>query len=582
MLIEKSKKEKSKEMGVNKWKTNAGNLENQIGELRKKCGLPRSIALVLAARGISADQVSSFLDPRLGNLSDPYRFPGIREASARLWRAIAAHEPILIHGDYDTDGITASALLAWVLRSNGAVVNSFIPHRFDDGYGFTPESLDKALETFGPCGVLVTVDCGITSCDAVKRAREMGIDVIVTDHHEAGAELPDALAVINPKVYPELADLQLLSGAGAAFKLSHAFIKYGRENKLGAYFIHLEEILDYVALGTVADIVPLLGENRIMVRYGIEALQRQGRPGVRALIESSRLRSELTPSDITFRLAPRINAAGRVGDANVALKLLQAEHIVDAYACAAQLEKFNRDRQQKEQEIYQEAREQIERHLAWMSPCALLVAGRDWHPGVIGIVASRLAREYNRPTIVLTVQGDVAYGSGRSIANLNLVETLSNSAHLLERYGGHPMAVGVGLKTERIADFFDAINREISSQIDKADLESSIAYDGEITFSELDDEFFDYLAKLPPFGHSNPKPVFLFSDVQMIRSSSTSGGSHTRGLLRQGMKTLDFIAFNQGPGVFHSRSCDILATPQINTHQGISQVQLSIVDVHCY
>ena len=568
-------------MGVNKWKVNAGNLEEEIAILQRRFALPRPIALIFAARGIVADQVESFLTPRLANLSDPYRFPGIRDAAARLWQAVAQKEPILIHGDYDTDGITASALLAWVLSSNGAIVNSFIPHRFDDGYGFTPESLDKALESFGVCGVLVTVDCGITSCDAVTRAREMGIDVIVTDHHEAGPSLPDALAVINPKVYPELADLQLLSGAGAAFKLSHAFIKYGRENNLGGFSTRLEEVLDYVALGTVADIVPLLGENRIMVKYGIEALQRQLRPGVRALIESSKLRSELTPSDITFRLAPRINAAGRVGDANVALKLLQSQQIVEAYGCASQLERFNRDRQQKEQEIYQEAREQIERHLAWISPCALLVAGRDWHQGVIGIVASRLAREYNRPTIVLTVQGDVAYGSGRSIANLNLVEVLSKSAHLLERYGGHPMAVGVGLKTEKIADFFDLMNREIGRQIDTADLESSISYDGEVQFSELTREFFEYLNKLSPFGHSNPRPVFRFNDVKIIKCNATCGGSHTRGIMRQGNTTLDFIAFNQNVNNFLTDSCDILATPQLNNHQGIEQPQLSIVDLHC-
>ena len=416
-------------MGVKNWKLAGNNLESQIETVQRKFSLPRPIAVYFAARGIGEDQIQNFLSPRLSQLSDPYRFPGIREASQRLWNAIARREPILIHGDYDTDGITASALLALVLRQNGAIVHSFIPHRFDDGYGFTPESLQKALDTYGNCGVLVTVDCGITSCDAVNDAISRGIDVIVTDHHEAGAELPKALAVINPKVYPELEDLQVLSGAGAAFKLSHAFIKYGRENNLGGFQTRLEEVLDYVALGTVADIVPLLGENRIMVKFGIETLRKQLRPGIRALIESSKIRSELTPADITFRMAPRINAAGRVGDANVALQLLESEHIVEAYHFASQLESFNRIRQDKEQEIYQEACEQIERHLAWQSDYSLLVAGRDWHQGVIGIVASRLARDYNRPTIVLTIQGDVAYGSGRSVPSLNLVEVLMGNTY---------------------------------------------------------------------------------------------------------------------------------------------------------
>ena len=561
------------------WKLTRNTPDSEIEALCSAHKLPRPIAVYFAARGIGGDLVEDFLNPRLANLSDPYRFPGIREASARLWRAIADHEPILIHGDYDTDGITASALLALVLRQNGAEVHSFIPHRFDDGYGFTPESLNKALDMFGPCGVLVTVDCGITSCDAVDDAISRGIDVIVTDHHEAGSELPKALAVINPKVYPELADLQLLSGAGAAFKLSHAFIKYGREKNLGGFGTRLEEVLDYVALGTVADIVPLLGENRIMVKFGIEALRRQLRPGVRALIESSKLYSDLSPSDITFRLAPRINAAGRVGDANVALKLLEAEHIVDAYGCAAQLESYNRIRQEKEQEIYQEACEQIRRNLAWQSPYLLLVAGRDWHQGVIGIVASRLARDYNRPTIVLTVQGDEAYGSGRSIACLNLVEVLGRTSHLLDRYGGHPMAVGIGLKANRIAEFFELMDSEVRKQIDSSDLEHFIAYDGECALHEMTPEFFDCLAKLSPFGHSNQKPVYRFNDLRVIRSSAAGNGAHTRGVMQGRFGQIDFIAFNRSPATFGRKVFDVLATPQLNRHGGSATPQLHVIDV---
>ena len=565
-------------MGVKNWKCAGSNLDSEIFSVQQKYSLPRPVAMFLVARGVTGEAVPGFLEPRLGNLSDPYRFPGIKEACARLWDAIRDHEPILIHGDYDTDGITASALLAWVLTQNGGIVHSFIPHRFDDGYGFTPESLDKALEAHGHCAVLVTVDCGITSCDAVASATERGIDVIVTDHHEAGPELPKALAVINAKVYPELKDLELLSGAGVAFKLSHAFIKYGRENNLGGFQTHLEEVLDFVALGTVADIVPLQGENRVMVKYGIDALRRQIRPGVRALIESSRLHNELTPSDITFRLAPRINAAGRVGDANIALELLESEHIVEAYGCASKLENYNRIRQEKEQEIYQEAKEQIDRNLAWQSPFSLLVAGRDWHQGVIGIVASRLARDYNRPTIVLTIQGDEAYGSGRSVARLNLVEVLSRTSHLLDRFGGHPMAVGIGLRTERIADFFEAMDREIRTQIKAEDLENFISYDGEAFLNEMTPAFFEYLAKLAPFGHCNQKPLFRFNDLRVEHCGAVGGGAHTRGMLQSRNGQIDFIAFNHAPSEFYRRTIDVLATPQINNHMGRSIPQLNLVD----
>ena len=566
-------------MGAKNWKPAGVEKTDEIRRMQTELGLPRLTAVYFSARGIDIKDIGDFLAPKLGNLTDPYRFPGIREACARLWKAIADREPILIHGDYDTDGITASALLAFVLRQNGGIVHSFIPHRFDDGYGFTPESLTKALDAFGPCGVLVTVDCGITSCDAVTVAVERGIDVIITDHHEAGTDLPEALAVINPKVYPDLEDLQVLSGAGVAFKLSHAFIKYGRENNIGGFQTRLEEVLDYVALGTVADIVPLQSENRIMVKFGIEALRRQLRPGVRALIESSKLRAELSPSDITFRMAPRINAAGRVGDANVALQLLESEHIVDAYNCASQLESFNRIRQEKEQEIYQEACEQIERNLAWQSPYALLVAGRDWHQGVIGIVASRLARDYNRPTIVLTIQGDEAYGSGRSVACLNLVDVLSKSSHLLERYGGHPMAVGIGLKVENIAAFFDAMDKEIRSRVSPEDLESFISYDGEVEIHELSPVFFEYLAKLSPFGHSNPKPVYRFNELRVVRCSPVGGGTHTRGTFAGRMGQIDFIAFNRPVSQFHDKLLDVLATPQINRHMNQETPQLNVVDV---
>ena len=565
-------------MGVKNWKLSGEIDENKVNEIRNRHALPKPVALYFVSRGIESEEIPGFLNPKLGNLSDPYRFPGIKDACARLWQAIANRESILIHGDYDTDCITASALLALVLRQNGATVHSFIPHRFDDGYGFTPESLDKALEAFGPCGVLVTVDCGITSCEAVDEAIKRGIDVIVTDHHESGTELPKALAVINAKVHPELEDLQLLSGAGAAFKLSHAFIKYGREKNLGGFHTHLEEVLDYVALGTVADIVPLLGENRIMVKFGIEILRKQLRPGVRALIESSKLRSELSPSDITFRMAPRINAAGRVGDANVALQLLESSNIVEAYDCAVQLESFNRVRQEKEQEIYQEACEQIERNLAWQSPYSLLVAGRDWHQGVIGIVASRLARDYNRPTIVLTIQGENAYGSGRSVPSLNLVEVLSQTSHLLERYGGHPMAVGVGLKAEKIADFFEAMDQEIRKQLSSSDLESYISYDGEIQLRDLSGDFFEYLGKLGPFGHSNPKPVFRFNELHVARCNAVGGGAHTRGTLISRDGEIDFIAFNKAPSCFQNRVIDVLATPQLNKHLDHEIPQLCIVD----
>ena len=568
-------------MGEKKWKASCKSSEaSKIEQLARNARIPRPIACYLTARGIDADAAGGFLNPRLSSLSDPYRFRDIQKAAARIWDAIYRQEPILIHGDYDTDGITGTALLGNVLRQNGAKVFPFIPHRFDDGYGFTPESLDKALASSGEnCRLLVTVDCGITSCDAVAKAGSLGIDTIITDHHEPGPELPDAVAVINPKTDPALEDLNILAGAGTAFKLAHAFIKYGRENNLGGFTTRLEEVLDFVALGTVADIVPLTGENRILVRAGIGTLRRQIRPGVRALIESCRLHNEIVPSDITFKLAPRINAAGRVGDANIALRLLESENIVEAYGFAAKLEEFNHTRQMLEQEIYQEARARIAGDFDPDKNFVILVAGNNWHQGVIGIVASRLARDYNRPAVVLTIDGESAYGSGRSVGNLNLVDVLASTSGCLNRFGGHPMAVGIGLEASKIEDFKKELEKCVRDKIRLEELEEFIAYDGDAAIGEFDGAFFDSLELLGPFGHSMPKPVFRINEVEVLRSSPV-GQKHLRGVFRDSRgSTMDFIAFSVDSEKFRGRFFDVLAVPQINTFGGTSRPQLSVIDI---
>ena len=502
-------------MGTKLWTCASDGKETLTGELIKGKALPRAIAMYLAARDIVPGQGDMYFNAALSDLSDPFRFPGMETAVKRLWQAIVDREHILIHGDYDTDGITATALLSWILERNGAIVTNFLPHRFDDGYGFTPESLAKALEgAGGTCGVLVTVDCGINSCEAVEDAARRGIDVIITDHHEPGDTLPKAVANINPKIHPELADMHNLSGVGVAFKLGHAFLKYGREHNLGGYMTELKEVLDYVALGTVADIVPLLGENRILVKHGMEMLKRQLRPGVRALIEVARISSNsIKPSDITFKLAPRINAAGRLGNAISAL---------------------------------------------------------------IGIVASRFARDYNRPAIVLTIQGDEAHGSGRSIGGLNLIKVLSKCSHLLTRYGGHPMAVGLGLRKEDIPEFSRVFEETVRSEITPEDLIDSVSYDGTVNLSDLGPDFFSYYDKLGPFGHGNPQPCYRLNHVEVIRTFPIKAG-HTKGILRDSSgDTTDFIAFNMI--LDPHTTWDVVAVPQINEYYGERRRQLQLVD----
>lgn len=568
---------KKGKMGTKIWISASEGKENVVKELMRHNKMPYGVALYLAAHGVGVNDVDSYFNDSFSALTDPYRFPGMESAVQRLWQAVRNRERILIHGDYDTDGITATSLLSWVLEKNGAIVSSFLPHRFDDGYGFTPESLAKALESApSPCKVLVTVDCGINSGPAVDDASARGIDVIITDHHEPDQEKLTALAVINPKLHTELADMHQLSGVGVAFKLAHAFIKFGRENNLGGYGVEIQDALDFVALGTVADIVPLLGENRLLVKYGMETLRKQLRPGIRALIESARIGSRLTPADITFKLAPRINAAGRLGNARSALELLNASNIVEAYRFANMLEGFNQKRQAKEQEIFNEAKRQVESDPSFQSKMTISAFGEGWHQGVIGIVASRFARDYNRPAIVLTIQGDEAHGSGRSIEGLNLIKILSNCSHLLTRYGGHPMAVGLGLKKDKIPAFMEEFEKHVKNAISPSDIVDSLTYDGTLDLSELGDEFFDFYPRLGPFGHGNPQPLYRLNHLEVVRTFPIRAG-HTKGLLRDvNGEVTDFIAFNM---TIPPRSFwDVIAMPQINEYYGEKKRQLQILD----
>ena len=565
-------------METKTWKCSSDGKEKIIEELVRVKNIPQAVAMYLAARDVTAQDADLYFRSAMSDLTDPFRFPGMEEAVRRLWKAVRTKENILIHGDYDTDGITATALMTWVLEKNGGNVTAFLPHRFDDGYGFTPDSLAKALDLAGvDCGVLVTVDCGINSAEAVAEARKRGIDVIITDHHEPAEELPDAMALINPKVHECVADLRNLSGVGVAFKLAHAFVQYGRDHNEGAYTTEIQDVLDFVALGTIADIVPILGENRILVKYGMEMLKKQLRPGVRALIDVSHLSGgRMHPSDITFKLAPRLNAAGRLGNAISALQLMMAPQIVDAYHYANMLEDFNRQRQTKEQEIFSEAKRQVEADPNFNSSMSIIAAGEDWHQGVIGIVASRFARDYNRPAIVLTIIGDEAHGSGRSVGGLNLIKILSKSSHLLTRYGGHPMAVGLGLPKDKIPEFQKEFEENVRNAVQPSDLTDYLQYDGAITLGDLNDRFYQYYEMLGPFGHGNPQPLFKIQGAEVIRTYPIKSG-HSRGVIRDKYgDTFDFIAFNR---VMEPHTVwDIAAQPQINEYYGEKRRQLQVID----
>ncbi len=549
----------------------------KIAEITNEFGVSRPIAMALANKDLSIANIGSFLRPQLRDLADPYSIKAIKVAVDRLWQAIVNREKILIFGDYDTDGITSTALLAWVLEMNGALIDCFLPHRLEDGYGLTVGTITKSLNEHK---VLVTVDCGITSCEATKAAGEMGIDVIITDHHEPGETIPEAFAVINPKLHEESRSLHNLAGVGVCFKLCHAFIKYGRENDLGGNSIDLKDGLDLVALGTIADVVPLTGENRCLVKHGMGILRSQRRPGVRALCDVSGVKETLISSDISFRLAPRINAAGRLGDANQALKLLQTGQIIDAYPIAKILNGYNRKRRSQELKMFQVAQQRI-RQMDLSEKTVIIIAEKNWHQGIIGIVAAKIMHEFHRPTLVLSIleNGEIV-GSGRSVPGIDLVDALNQCHHLLLRYGGHAMAAGLSLHKDNLNQFITLFENVISKFCKKGvDFTPVLAIDGDVFFGEMDSQFSSELEQLQPFGHCNAPPIFRYSNIhsdQLI----PAGDKHTRGIIYdEHHDQMPFIAFGRRPENFPNSPWNIAGMPQHNYYNGSRNLQLQILDV---
>lgn len=551
---------------------------DKIEGIIKIASCPRAIALYLATRGIyTEEKINAYFNSSLSLLTDPFTIPGIEKAAERIWQAILKKEKILIFGDYDTDGVTATAMIYEVLKEHGGSVSFFLPHRFDDGYGMTVESLKKALDEIN-ANLIITVDCGISASDAVAYASEKGVDVIISDHHEPSPILPKAYSIINPKLSPELKDLHILAGVGVAFKLAHGFIKYGRQNLLCEDEHDLRKDLDLVALGTVADLVPLIGENRIIVTSGLKRLSEQLRPGINALCQISNIYDEVKASDITYSLSPRINAAGRLDKANIALNMLLENDRHSAGLYANEINQLNIKRQETEALISSEAQANITNI---ENRSTVVVSGEGWNLGVIGIVASKFAREYNRPTIIFSIdkEKNLAYGSARSVNDINILELLSESAGLLERFGGHAMAAGLTLKYSDLPRFVESFENSASNRISPELRIPHINIDGVASLSEINSAFFNFLPNLEPFGYGNNYPVFRFNRLH-IKYANPAAQIHCRGMLSDDFgRRIQFIAFNRKSEELKSNGLiDVLATPQMNNYRGNSYPQLQIID----
>lgn len=545
--------------------------------------LSRSIIRSLIIRGVPLDRVDTYLRSPLDVLTDPFRLPDMEKAVARVWQAVERGEKIFVHGDYDTDGVTSAVLIDWILSSFNADVEVFVSNRMEDGYGPTESTVSK-ISSVG-AKVIISTDCGITSFNACKKAKELGIDFIITDHHNPGGTLPDAFAIVNPRLKRELLDLHGLAGVGVAFKFCHAFVKESLKRTGSAPDVDLRAGLDLVAMGTVADVSPMIGENRSLVKNGLKLLSMQGRPGLLALSEIAYMEGRVTTSDISRRLAPKINAAGRVGDPMVSVQLLKAKDSVSASKLAYSLERFNRKRRQAERQAYKEALECAREELGRDSRGGLVVVGDGWHPGVIGLLATKVSKHYNRPTIVLCrdKESNELLGSGRSCAQLNILDILNECSHLLSSFGGHPMAVGVSLPCENISEFkehfieaFSDVDFQVQSQSEK------IYADDEMMFCELDDNFLDQVEMLEPFGTGNSEPIFFFRKSSVLEVYPL-GEKHSRGTLEDdsGIR-VPFVCYSISEQQFPKGDVSILASPRRVVIKGYIEIQLFIVDVKSY
>jgi len=560
------------------WRTAAVD-EAAAVRLAGDLSIPLPFARLLASRGLAdREGADAFLQPRLKSLSDPAELPGMPAAAEAVWVAVGAGRRIAVYGDYDVDGVSATALLVRALRALGATVEPFLPHRLEDGYGLTPDTVDRCIELHRP-SLIVTVDCGTNSADAVARAREKGVEVVITDHHQSSCAPAPAVAVVNPRLAPPGRIWSDLAGVGVAFKLAHAVLKLAREaGRTGADAVDLRDFLDLVALGTVADCVSLTGENRTLVRHGLDVIRRAPSIGIRALMQVAGLKEEPDAWHIGFLLAPRLNAAGRLGTAEASLNLLLAADAGRAASIARDLDRANRERQDLEQAIVADAMGRIDADYDPARDFALVVADRDWHPGVIGIVASRLVSRYHRPAVVIALNDEGGgRGSCRGIEPVDLAAALRECSALLGRCGGHAMAAGLDIEASRVDEFRARFNEVIAARVNGRIPPPVQPVDAWIALDEADEGLLDCLDGVSPCGQGNPAPVWAARGVA-VEDWQVMKEKHVRMRLRQGPAVAQAVGFNLA-----SRGCpdgplDIAFELRRNTWNGRSSLQLQLRD----
>ncbi|HTR80858.1 MAG TPA: single-stranded-DNA-specific exonuclease RecJ [Bacteroidota bacterium] len=548
-----------------------------VKKLSDELTIPPSLATILVNRGIDDfEKARRYFRPSEEQFHDPFLMDGMYLAVERILAARTKNEKILVYGDYDVDGTNGAGMLYLFFKELGCDVSYYIPDRIKEGYGISVAGINHAKEQ--KTSLLVSIDCGITAVDQVEYARSLGMDVIICDHHEPNDQLPKAVAVLDP-LKPSCAyPFKSLCGTGVGFKLIQALARtVGTEPTVTKY-------LDFVALATTADIVPLIDENRVFVKMGLEIITTDPRPGIKALLESAGLKPDaMTTGQVVFVLAPRINAVGRLGDAKRAVELLITEDYYSAIEFARVLEQENINRRKIDEDVFIHAQQLVEEFLDVESDGAIILHQEQWHPGVVGIVASRMVEKYYRPAIMMTTVDGVAKGSARSIAGFNIYQALKRCEDKLLQFGGHKYAAGLTLEVDRVEEFKEAFNAVVKELLTEDLLTPVITIDAEIDLSELTPKFTRLLKQFAPFGPKNMRPTFVAKDVEALGTPRIVGKNHLRFKIKKNNVTIDCIGFNLGHLLdrFNNghRRFDIVFAVDESDFSGVQIPQLKIKDL---
>ena len=532
------------------------------------------IAQILINRGLdNVQDAKAYLEKDIDSLYDPFLLPDMKESAKRVLSAVKEKELITIYGDYDADGICATALLFLTLQEMGAKCGYYLPHRIDEGYGLNKEAIEKCRDI--GTKLLITVDCGISGKDEINYAKSLGMDVIVTDHHLPTSDIPECVGVINPKINGSKYPYKELAGVGVAYKLAEAITKTSKK-------INVKKHLDLVAVGTVADIVPLTGENRILVHHGLKTLDSTQKIGLTKLKEKGGIKIAVEAIHIAFRIAPRLNAAGRLATAESAIKLLLTKDNAEATQLCNELDANNRERQKIEEEVLDSAIAQMDLNFDFNDDRVIVLHNKEWPAGVIGIVAGRITSRYNRPCIMISVNEGLGKGSGRSIRNFHLLNALQSCDKHLRKFGGHAHAAGLSIEELLIDPFRKKINEHAHIVLKDEDLIPTIDIDAEIDPQNIDFDLIEQLKVLEPFGHHNQRPCLAAKNFQIYREPVIVGDGHLKFWVKSGMRVFEAIGFEmaQYQSLFDDVvSVDLAFRPQINIWQNKQTLQLNVMDI---